>query len=65
MIRERLEKICYDLYMFCRDDHSRTYKLIDLMRSMVVNDKELESFLEKCSYHTNDPRSNPGIYRPA
>jgi hypothetical protein len=57
-VRVRLYNLADSLYRFCRWDYFRIPKVIDFLRSVVIEDHELIKFFEKCENDTVDPRSN-------
>jgi len=62
MIRRDLFDAVDDLYDFCRQQHFRTYKVIDFIKNVIVDDDELLDFLNKCSGEPEDPRGNNIFY---
>jgi hypothetical protein len=62
MIRRNIYDAVDDLYDFCRQQHFRTYKVIDFIKNVIVNDDELLDFLNKCSDEPEDPRGNNIFY---
>ena len=58
--RQKLNSICSKLGKYCRNQHERTHKIIDLfIQEFVSKDKELLEFFRECYCQYSDPRMNP------